>query len=141
MFAFTHGKTVQKRYGNGTESNGRYGMQYDSCVRLDQLLNRCTTVVRKRNGNFFCPLLYSGENVQILCLLGMTDIVTMDLLGAMMKDVATETPTILIVVILNEEAQKVIVIGTDEETKCRQVGVGVCVCVCGVGGGGGGRGG
>lgn len=63
--------------------------------------------------------------MQILCLLGMTDIVTMDLLGAMMKDVATETPMILIVVILNEEAQKVIVIGTDEETKCQQVGGGV----------------
>ena len=43
----------------------------------------------------------------------------------MMKDVATETPTILIVVILSEEAQKVIVIGTDEETKCQQVGGGV----------------
>ena len=36
MFAFTRGKTVQKRYGNGTESNGRYGMRYDSCVRLER---------------------------------------------------------------------------------------------------------
>ena len=75
-----------------------------------------------------CTKGYSEENVQIFCLVGMTDIATMDLLGAMMKGVATETPMILIVVILNEEAQKVIVIGTDEETKCRQVCV--CVCVC-----------
>ena len=77
-----------------------------------------------------CTKGYSKENVQIFCLVGMTDIATMDLLDAMMKDVATETPMILIVVILNEEAQKVIVIGTDEETKCQQVCGWVCVCVC-----------
>ena len=54
MFAFTRGKTVQKRYGNGTESNGRYGMRYDSCVHLERsIIESLTTVVPKRNGNFF----------------------------------------------------------------------------------------
>lgn len=54
-------------------------------------------------------------------LLGMTGIVTMDLLDVTMKGVATEIPMTLIVVILSEEAQRIIVIGTEEETKCQQV--------------------
>ena len=45
----------------------------------------------------------------------------MDLLDVMMKDVATEIPMTLIVVILSEEAQRIIVIGTGGETKCQQV--------------------
>ena len=75
MFAFTRGKTVQKRYGNGTESNGQYGMRYDSCVRLERsIIESLTTVVRKQGmATFFCPLLYNhmrccAKGLAIQCL-------------------------------------------------------------------------
>ena len=74
-----------------------------------------------------------AEGFSAFHLLGMTGIVTMDLLDVMMKDVATEIPMTLIVVILSEEAQRIIVIGTEGETKCQQVCPSVCGWVgCGV---------
>ena len=61
MFAFTRGKTVQKWYGNGTESNGRYGMRYDSCVRLERsiiesLYDRSTKMERQLFFVHYCTI-------------------------------------------------------------------------------------
>ena len=61
MFAFTRGKTVQKRYGKGTESNGRYGMRYDSCVRLERsiiesLYDRSTKTERQLFFVHYCTI-------------------------------------------------------------------------------------
>ena len=63
MFAFTCVKTVQKRYGNGTESNGRYGMRYDSCVRLERsiiesLYDRSTKTERQLFFVHYCTCIY-----------------------------------------------------------------------------------